>query len=224
LVGVHTLRIGESPEIIFNLRFGGPSIKLVGLVTIEGPGLLHIEIPLELTGDVTNARIENFGQIIAWGTGNQINGPYSAGSGAGIRVEGRDPCEAEYGPGACGKADLTIGLDFTNNGPLVLTSVDNVYSAALVMPEGTTLTNQAEISAQLGTGGARYLFVQLDNFGAVRITSPELLLIGSGPSAAHVNRPGNATAGRGLLDATMGSLTLMSAASLNNQGTINVGT
>src|SRR5262249_30181164 len=151
----------------------GPRLRLVGRVTVNGPGTLVNQIPLELTGDVINAPLDNQATVIAWGAGNEINGPYTATPGSGLRIEGRNPCDDEFEPPACGDAELTIGRDFTNRGPLLLTnaSPDTAYYALLRMPAGTTLTNENEIRAEPGPdnqGGDRFLDVQLRNRGQVR--------------------------------------------------------
>lgn len=212
LAGVHTMSLAATTFILFNT---GPQLKLVGRVTINGPGTLINQIPLELTGDIINAPLENQAEVIAWGAGNQINGLYQATSGSGIRIEGRDPCEAEYGVGACGDAELTIGQNFINNGPFRLTSIDAIYSAMLIMPANTTLTNDATITAELGTGGDRILSVELNNRGRVVIGSAQLQLTGIG--ANHVN------AATGEVEATIGSLVITDSATFHNLGTLDIG-
>lgn len=212
LTGTHTMNLVSSA---FFLGSQGPRIKFVGQVTVNGPGILVSQIPLELTGDIINADLENQNIVIAWGAGNAINGQYTATPGSGIRIEGRDPCEVEYEAPACGNADLTFGRDFINRGPLTLTSLDNVYDTSLFMPEGTTLRNEDVITAETGSDGMRNLGVQMDNRGQIRIAAPNLLF--TGINAAHVN------AASGLIDATVGSLVIDSAASLHNLGTFDIG-
>lgn len=217
LAGVHTMSIAST---FFFLVANGPRIRLVGRVTVDGPGTLVNQIPLELTGDIINATIDNQSTVTAWGPFNEINGGYGAAPGSGIVIQGRDPCDAEFGPMSCGDADLLIGRDFINNGPIALTSIEGLYFAQLVMPVGTTLTNVGTITAETGPAGfefgERLMHVQLANRGRVEGNAPAGLTV-YGTNALHVNEAA------GILDATLMSILFNNGTSLHNLGIIDVG-
>ncbi len=215
LTGVHTMTLGAS---VFFLRSDGPQLKLIGQVTINGPGLLISQIPLELTGDIINATLENQATVIAWGAGNQINGPYSATAGSGIRIEGRNECAVPYGPGSCRDAELLISQDFMNNGPLTLTSADSGWNASLLMPAGRRLTNAHVITAEAGPGtaGERTIQAEVHNYWEINVNAPNLSLSGQGVAE-------NLNAGNGVINATLGNLVIFGQVSTHNLATFNVG-
>lgn len=78
-----------------------------------------------------------------------------------------------------GQANMSAPSSFTNAGLLRLESIDNQWDSAVTMQNGSVLTNQGTIEANLGTAGSRSVLGKLTNNGLVVIESGVVLFNGS---------------------------------------------
>jgi len=145
--------------------------------TLAGPGTFvnPSARTVFMRGVTATAAIVNQGTLIADGA-NNWQAALTAPVGSVLRVQPT---------GSTGSSVLTVASGFTNDGTIELTAVDGAYAATLVVSSGT-LVNAASgvITTVVGSGGARTITAEVENFGSIVVNQP---LAWNGVSAAQVN-------------------------------------
>jgi hypothetical protein len=177
---------------------------------VDGPGPLTNEAgnTLPLHSTVVRTGLRNFGTILTTGA-TSFTDTLTTVAGSLIRIQGN---------GTYGSANLTVTKGFENAGTVELTDTTSTYGSTLTVPNGKLLNlNSGLISAAVGANGSRTLTAALDNQGALAVAlQPGRDLLINQAGAVHTNS--------GTIDVTSGDLAIISAASFQNLGAINLGT
>jgi hypothetical protein len=180
-------------------------------VTINGSGSITNAVGqgLTLNGVTFGVPLTNDGTLIVSGN-TAINAALATGATSTIYIGQID--------GSVSSANLTVANGFTNNGAIELTNFFGVaYNSSLTVTLGTLVNAGAIVSFGGVTPGGQRTFVgRMNNSGT--------LSVGTGAPLVWSVTSGAALTNSGLIDLSLGSLTLNMGfgASLTSAGTVDV--
>lgn len=191
-----------------------------GTFTIDGPVLFRPITNFTVSGgNMPTGDPVLLNTSLEFTTGASMSG---AGSGAVVtgssgRLRGTIPASFTLtvrGQGAYGNASMRLIGAVANNGTLAMTSSDGGYHAALT---GTPLTNNGTVDTQPGTGGNRYLNVDITNNGTIAVNTSTFVTI----AVDQVNAGSVAVAAGGSLNYSAGSSLTQQAGTLSATGGVS---